>query len=284
MKVGIQLYSVRNSMANDPIGTLKEVAEIGYKNIEIANHNAEVDPGVGFNVSAEEINKTLQECGAKVISGHVFPFRAETMDAILAYHAQIGTKFLVMPMDFYADRDEVLRKSEILNNVGAKCREAGIEFVYHNHFHEFQEFGGKTIYEMIMENTDPQNLKIELDSYWALRGGQDIASFMKKYGKRIRLLHQKDFPAQYKDQFNLIEAVHKNAPVVDLTYFESVVSDDTFTEIGHGILNIQGIINTATEHCDVEYIILEQDFSKLGELESLKVSMESFKKFNGIEW
>lgn len=284
MKVGIQLYSVRNSMAKNPIETLKEVANIGYKNIEIANHNAQEDPGVGFNVSAEEMIKSLREFDAKVVSGHIFPFRAETIDSILEYHTKIGTKFLVMPMDFYADYDEVLKKAEILDKVGAKCRTVGIEFVYHNHFHEFQEFKGKTVYDIIMEHTDPQNLKIELDSYWALRGGQDIPTFMKKYGKRIRLLHQKDYPAQFKDQFNLIEAVRKNSPSIDMEYFESVVSHDTFTEIGHGILNIQDIINTAKQYCNVEYIILEQDYSKLGELESLKVSMESFKKFNGIEW
>lgn len=284
MKVGIQLYSVRNNMEKDPLGTIQKVANTGYHYLEIANHNADVDPGVGFGVSAKDMLKALRECNAEVISGHIFPFQAKTMDGVLAYHSEIGTKFLVMPMDFYKDYDEVLRKAEILNQVGEKCRKAGIEFVYHNHFHEFQVMNNKTVYETIMENTDPKNLKIELDSYWAMRGGQDVPSFLKKYGKRVCLLHQKDFPKEYESSLNLIEAVHKNNPVIDMEYFESVVDPKTFTEIGTGIIDIQNIINVAKEYCDVQYIILEQDYSKNEELESIKISMDNFKKYSGIEW
>lgn len=286
MKVGIQLYSVRNSMAKDPLATIQRVAEQGYRFLEVANHNAEKDYGVGFSVSPDEINKVLSQTEAKIVSAHIFPLDAEKIKPVLEYHNQIGTKYIAMPMDFYRDRNETLRKAEILNGVGEECKKAGIQLLYHNHFHEFQVFEGETesIFETLMENTDENLLQIEIDTYWALRGGVDPVEFIKKYGKRVRLIHQKDFPKDMEGQLNLLNAVHKDNIYVDMGYFNSVVPENTFTEIGNGIIDIQGIINAANEYGDVDYIILEQDYTTYDEFESIKISMENFKKLKGITW
>ena len=83
MKVGIQLYSVRNHMAEDPIATIKEVAKAGYKYIEVANHNALEDSGVGFGVTAGELKKIMEDTGISIFSAHIFPLDPDNMTPIL---------------------------------------------------------------------------------------------------------------------------------------------------------------------------------------------------------
>jgi sugar phosphate isomerase/epimerase len=284
MKVGIQLYSVRNQMAKDPIGTIKTVAAEGYRYMEVANHNAGEDCGIGFGVPAKEIRQVLDGEGARIISAHIFPVDTGTLGPVLEYHRQIGTKYVVMPIDFYQHQEEVLRKAEGLNKAGRQCADAGITLLYHNHFHEFQIFGKTTILDLILIHTDPALVKLELDTYWAMRGGQDPVELLKRYGGRVRLIHQKDFPAEYKDDANLIDPVNQGRLKVDMQYFKSVVSDKTFTEVGAGIMDIQKIINAGNVICKSEYIILEQDYSLHNELESIRISMKNFKKFKGIVW
>jgi sugar phosphate isomerase/epimerase len=284
MKVGIQLYSVRNHMEKDPLGTIRHVAEAGYRYIEAANHHADKDPGLGFGVSAKEIKKILEGTGARIVSAHIFPLNPATIKPALEYFAELETAYVAAPMDFFKDKAEALAKCKIYNELAQRCAEAGITFLYHNHFHEFQIFDGKTAFDLIMEHTDPALVGLELDAYWAVRGGQDPVSILKKYGERVRLIHQKDFPAAERERINLINPVNKGSITVDMDYFVSVVSPETFTEIGTGILPIQEIIDAGNRACKSDYIILEQDFSRHDEYESIRISMESFKKFTGIEW
>jgi sugar phosphate isomerase/epimerase len=284
MKVGIQLYSVRSHMAKDPIETIKTVAAEGYRCLEAVNHNTGKDCDVGFGIPAKEIKQVLDGEGARIISVHVSPMDTGTLGPVLEYHRQIGTKYVVMPLDFYQNREEVLRKAEDLNKAGRQCAGGGLTLLYHNHFHEFQIFDKTTIIDLILIHTDPALVKLELDTYWAMRGGQDPVALLKKYGERVRLIHQKDFPAEYKDEVNLIDPVNQGRLKVDMKYFESVVSSKTFTEAGAGIMDIQKIINAGNVICKSEYIILEQDYSLYDEIESIKISMKSFKKFKGIVW
>jgi sugar phosphate isomerase/epimerase len=271
-------------MGKDPIGTIRHVAEAGYRYIEVANHQADKDSGVGFGVGAKEIKKALDGTGAKIVSAHIFPLTTETIRPVLDYFAELGAAYLVAPMDFFKSKAEVLAKSEGYNALAKLCAGAGMRFLYHNHFHEFQLFEGATAFDLIMENTDPALVGVELDTYWAARGGQNPVALLEKYGERMRLIHQKDFPAAEKDKLNLIDPVNKGGLTVDMGYFNGVVNPETFTEIGLGILPIQEIINTGNRICKTDYIVLEQDFSRHDEYDSIRISMESFKKFTGIEW
>jgi sugar phosphate isomerase/epimerase len=284
MKVGIQLYSVRNHMAKDPVATVRTVIGEGYRYLETANHTADKDPGVGFGVPAKEMNQILNEKGAQVVSAHISPLTDDILKPVLEYYAHLGTKYIVMPMSFYPDRDDTLRQAEDLNRAGKTCAEAGMTLLFHNHFHEFQIFGGSTVFDLILDHTDPALVKVELDTYWVMRGGRDPAAFLKKLGDRARLIHQKDYPAEYKDQINMIDQVNQEHLKVDRNYFMNLDLEKAFTEIGTGIMNIQNIINTGNDLCKAEYIILEQDRTSHDELESIRISMENFKKFEGIEW
>lgn len=283
MKVGIQLYSVKESMAKDPLATIEQVADLGYRFLEVANHCADKDSGVGFGVSADALKPVLQKANAQVVSAHMFPLNPDGMDDVLAYHKEIGTKYIAMPMGFYTSRAQTLEFAALLNKIGERCAKAGIQFVYHNHFHEFQKFEGETVFDTLMNNTDKDLLKVELDTYWAMRAGKDPVELLRQYGKRICLIHQKDYTKGHEDKIDVL-ATFKDDEIIDMNGFISRINMDTFTEIGTGIMDIQSIIDVASEVCGVEYIILEQDATKLNEIESIKVSMEHFKKFKGIEW
>ncbi len=284
MKIGIQLYSVREHMQKDPVGTIREVVAAGFRHLEVANHNALNDPGVGFGVSAKEIRAVLSELGADIFSAHVFPLQTESIKPVLEYHQEIGTRFIAVPMDFYRDQDEVLRKAAHLNQIGELCREYGIQLLYHNHYHEFRHFGDDTIFDTLMKESDKDLVGIELDTYWTMRSGNDPVEVMKRYGDRVRLIHQKDYPGDYQGPMNLLASVEAEQAYVDMYRFGRDVEKESFTEIGKGIMNIQEIINVAKDVCKSEYLVLEQDQTSHGELESIRISAAELRKFSGLDF
>ena len=247
LKVGIQLYSVRDEMKKDPINAIRQVAEIGYKNLEFASSNADTDPGVGFGVSVEDMQKLLKETGANLISGHIRPINEETIGPMIAYHTQVGTKYLGQSADFYTGYDQLMERCEYYNWAGKKLSEHGIKFLIHNHYHEFQKLNGKEILFHIMDNTDPNYVSFELDTFWAMWTVNDpnVLVTWDSFGKG----------SDHKD----------------------------FCEIGTGIMDIQSIINKGNE-LGAEYIVLEQDHTQLTQMESVRISMDSFHKFSGLDW
>ena len=301
LKVGIQAYSFRNHMATDSIGTLRDVAKVGYKYVEFANHHAATDDGIGFGVPAVEIKKVLDEMGLKTAGCHVYPgiattvvtgsetnddyeedYRKVDFDRIFKYQEILGNRNISAAMTLFSGKDDVLRKCEMYNQVGKKCYDNGFVFHYHNHYEIGQHFDGKTVWEILMENTDPNYVKCELDTFWALRGGLDLVEIIKKYGHRINLLHQKDFTKGRTEPIRVFDFVDESK-VIDYTSFGEVVKPESFTEIGMGTIDIQSIIDAANNYTTAEYMFLEQDFSTYDEIESITISMNSFRKYNGVE-
>lgn len=283
LKVGIQLYSVRDLMNQDPLNTIGQVAEAGYKYLEAANHKALEDDGVGFGVSPEELNDVMARSGSRIISAHIFPFNEENYKRVIAYNQKIGNHTVVYPMEIFKDYDDTMRKVELCEKMGKMAAEEGMQFLYHNHFQELQEFNGQTVMDLIVKNTDPEHVNLELDTFWVLRGGVDPVELMKKYGTRIKMLHQKDLAKDTKTPVNMFDVVGRDTYITREVFNQYKCNDD-FVEIGFGRMDIQKIIDTALELGSVEYIILEQDATKLNQLESIKRSMEGFHKFDGISW
>lgn len=283
IKVGLQLYSVRDLMKENPVLTLEKVASIGYKNIEVANHDAANEFGVGFGVSSAQLNEIFGRFGSQVVSAHIWPFNEANCEKVIEYNQQIGNHYIVHPIDFFENEDDVLKKCEFYSKMGEICRREGMKYLYHNHYMEFQQFNGKPVLEIIRDNTDPQAVNFELDTFWTMRAGLDPVEVMKEFGSRIKLVHQKDFNPDTSTPVNLFSVVGTDARI-DMENFVGSFKADNFTEIGTGCMDIQSIINTANELGSVEYIILEQDYSQLGQLESIQVSMQAFRKFTGISW
>ena len=133
-----------------------------------------------------------------------------------------------------------------------------------------------------MDNTDPNYVSFELDTFWAMRGGMDPLAVMDRLGNRLKLIHQKDFSKTSDSPINLWTV---NDPNVLVTWdsFGKGSDHKDFCEIGTGIMDIQSIINKGNE-LGAEYIVLEQDHTQLTQMESVRISMDSFHKFSGLDW
>ena len=284
VKVGAQLYSVRKALAKDLYGTLQRVAESGYRYVEAANPNPREDPGIGFGLPALEAKKLLGDLGLKVIGSHIGGLQPDTIEPVLDYHAELGNPQIGCPIEFFpaGDLDAVLRHCERFNAIGEKCRARGIRFYYHNHFNEFQKINGRYVFDILMENTDPDLVFVELDTYWVARAGVDPLEVMRKYQDRLILLHQKDFPADAPQPLVLFGEVVDPEANLDGKTFGAAVDPRSFTEIGTGILPIQNIIDEAALMPHLGFIIVEQDHTQLDELESIRKSREALGKYRGI--
>lgn len=283
LKVGIQLYSVRTEMEKDPIEAIRQVASIGYKNLEVANARADADPGVGFDVPADKLREILSGFGAHVVNGHIRPLDDTTAPAILAYHESIGSKYIGQSADFFTGYDQLMERCEYYNHMGALCAGHGMKFVYHNHYHEFQTIGGKRVLDLILENTDPETVCFEIDTFWVMRGGEDPVEVMKTVGSRLKFVHQKDFSKTSKTPVNLFESLRSKTELITRDTFGGAAQPEDFCEVGTGTMEIQNIIDTAND-LGAEYIILEQDHTRLNPMESIQISMDSFRKYSGILW
>lgn len=309
LKVGLILYSVREEMARDPVAAVERVAELGYKNIEVCNHNAIQDPGCGFGVEARTLKATFDRFGSRVVSAHIFPLEKADLKGVLDYNRALGNKNIVNPMGRFTTYDDLMRQCEFFNQVGRECHEEGFTFLYHNHDHEFRTFNGKAILDLIVENTDPNYLSLELDTFWVMRAGLNPVEILKHFGQRVKLVHQKDFawdslapvntigltPEDYEMKPGEAAGIDggsdyaKNGGRHVITEEEAAraryIRSTAFTEIGTGIMPIQAIIDAANAHTAAEYIILEQDSTRMeSQLASIEKSMAVFRKFSGIEW
>jgi sugar phosphate isomerase/epimerase len=287
VRIGLQLYSVRQSLAEDPWETLAQIAQAGFTRLEAANHNARNDPGVGFGVRAPELRDQLGDLGLSIVGCHINPLHLDILPRALDYQAELGNTQIGCDIEFYpyGDRDFVLRRCETFNQVGELARERGMRFYYHNHFQEFQRFGDDYVYDLILANTDPSLVFLEIDTYWVYRGGQDPVEWMTRFADRVILLHQKDFPTNAPQPLDLYSGIVSPAAHIDMALFEASKDTLCFTEIGTGVLPIQDIVDCAATLPNLDYMILEQDHTTFPEIESIRRSHDAFSaKFTGITW
>lgn len=309
LKVGLILYSVREEMAKDPLAAVERVAGLGYRHLEVCNHNAIKDPGCGFGVSADTLKASFDKLGAQVVSAHIFPMEKADLKAVFQYNRTLGNGNIVNPMGRFTTYDDLMHQCEFFNKVGKACHEGDFTFLYHNHDHEFRTFNGKSILDYIVENTDPQYLSLELDTFWVMRAGFSPVEMLKHFGKRVKLVHQKDFawdslapintiglkPEDYEMKPGESAGIDggsdyaKNGGKHVITEVDAAqaryIRSTAFTEIGMGIMPIQEIIDAANAYTSAEYIILEQDATRMeSQFASVQRSMQGFRQFKGIEW
>lgn len=284
MKVGLQIYSVRQELEKDPRGTLQQVADLGYKYWETCSIPA-FPLGQSLGMLAQEARKFLDDNGVKIVGAHISSQTdLEALAPVFEYNAQIGGTCVGLSAHFFHDRDDVLRKCEQYNKTGAYAMEKfGMRFYYHNHFHEFQRMDGEYVMDIIAANTDPALVDLQLDTFWAARGGVDPVEMIARYQDRLIMLHQKDFNRDAGEPLNLFEQrVDMNKEITRDVYLQAR-KETSFAEVGTGVLPIQDYID-AGNRAGIPYILLEQDFTFLNQLDSVRISMESFKKYSGIEW
>jgi len=186
-KVGLQLYTIRDEMARSVERTLYEVGRIGYKEVEFAGY---------FDRPPRAIRQLLDRNGLKSPSAHV------SLDTLrsgwyrtLNDASEIGQKWLVVPWLAEKDRnsiDAIKATAELMNRAAEDARTFRIKLAYHNHDFEFQEVEGRRIFDVLLEETDPERVQVELDLYWITKAGADPFAYFQRWPKRFPLVHVKD--------------------------------------------------------------------------------------------
>jgi sugar phosphate isomerase/epimerase len=185
--VGLQLYTLRSVLEDDFRGTMQQVAEIGYDEIEFAGY---------YDRSPDEIGALLDDLGLTAPATHVPLQRIRNAPDDLIQTAQaIGHEYLVCPYLSEADRgslDAYRERAKEFSAFGRRCSEAGLQFAYHNHDFEFTELEGTLPYEVLLEETDPAHVQMELDLYWVVAAGHAPTRFVERNPDRYPLCHVKD--------------------------------------------------------------------------------------------
>ncbi|PYP19391.1 MAG: sugar phosphate isomerase/epimerase [Gemmatimonadetes bacterium] len=185
-KVGIQLYTVRDQMKADFEGTLAHIAEIGYKEVEFAGY---------FDHSAADVKAILTRHGLAAPSTHVAFENDEKWKAALDTAKTIGHEYIVMPWIPQERRktlDDWKNFAQVFNHAAQMAHDAGIQFAYHNHDFEFPKMDGQVPYDVLLQNTDPKLVQLEIDLYWITKAGQDPLAYFSRWPGRVPLVHVKD--------------------------------------------------------------------------------------------
>lgn len=188
--IGIQLYTVKEAASVDFLGTIRRVAKMGYKGVEFAGF---------FDTPSIEVKKVMNDLGIYPAGSHVDDLESlqgDKLNRTIEYHLEIGNDFIVFPSlpdeELISSADDYKRIAEQFNRVGEECNKNGVIFGYHNHAFEFEQFGEKTGFEILCENTDPKLVKMQLDCYWVTYGGYNPIEIIEKYSERIVSMHIKD--------------------------------------------------------------------------------------------
>jgi sugar phosphate isomerase/epimerase len=196
----LQLYSVREEMQKDPVKTIEALGKTGYTLVEAADYSH----GKFYGMSPADFKALVEKNNMRFVSSHTglpVPDSAtwETSmawwDTCINAHVEAGVSYIVQPfMDSvgYASLAGLQRYCDYFNTVGKKCLDKGIRFGYHNHEAEFHELEGQTIYDYMLQHTDPSKVFFQLDLYWIYMGGKNTIDYFTRYPGRFILWHVKD--------------------------------------------------------------------------------------------
>jgi len=252
--IGLQLYTLRDQLDKDVTGTIKQVAAIGYTDVEIYSL---------YGKAPAEFSKILKDSGITASSGHyLLPSLKTNWEKQLEDAKTLGLRYMVLAILDAKDRqsfDDFKRLAELLAKTGETTKKAGIQFCYHNHNFEFKKYGDTTAYEYLLKTLDPNLVKFEMDCFWVTHAGQDPVAYFKNYPGRFPLLHIKDM----KD---------KPAPTQELD-----AKIGLFAPVGHGTIDWTRIFKAAREG-GMEHYYVEQDYCEQPPLEAVKMSYDFLHK------
>jgi sugar phosphate isomerase/epimerase len=235
---GLQLYSVRDQMAKDPKGTLALVHSWGIKYVELAGT---------YGMSSETFKGLLNQYDLEAVSGH-FSFAEYEKDpeAVLRQARDLGLVEVGcawIPHSGPFDEATCRHAIEVFNHVGELAARHHMHFFYHTHGYEFQPYGDGTLFDLLVHETNPKNVKFEMDIFWIAHAGQDPVQLLKKYSHRWRLMHLKD--------------MRKGTPTGLLTGSSDVNND---VALGTGMLDLPAILREAHK-VGVQWYFIEDESS-----------------------
>ncbi|OOE12771.1 sugar phosphate isomerase/epimerase family protein [Fictibacillus arsenicus] len=245
-KIGLQLYSIQSEAEKDLLGTLGKVSDMGYDSVQFAGL---------FGISAKEVKKVLDSTGLTVAGAHIplDRFSGEALKIHMDEQIVLGNDLMIMPYLTEEQRqsiDDYKRVAETLNEAAFRSKEYGIRVAYHNHDFEFYKLEGRIPFDVVFQETDPELVKMELDTYWAKYAGFEPEELLKKYKYRCVSLHLKDMAT--KD--------------------DKKVS----TVAGSGILDMKGFLKLADEE-KINYCVIEQEYFEENPLLEVEKGVQNIK-------
>lgn len=263
---GIQLYSIRDDMAKDPLGSLKKIAAMGYKVVEHAGY----ENGKFYGYTPAEFKKVLQDLGLTMYSGHV-GFGSNVWDTTkkdftdawkktVEDAAFLGQKFVITPeLEDKAQRDydTLMRVLDLWNKAGALCQKNGMKFGYHDDFTWDAVLNNQKIYDIIMKNTDPKQTMQQFDiANLYNAAGTDPVDVIKRYPGRFESLHVKD----------VLKEKNKEG------------SHDS-TILGKGVLNIKEVLTEGTKNGAWLLIVEQESYQNESPMDCAKDDLAAMKKW-----
>jgi len=260
--IGLQLYTVRDAMAKDPAGTLAKVAQLGYNSVEGATYTGSQK---FYGMTPPEFTKLLKKNGLIMPSSHYILGEAlnngqpipgtilHGWDQAVDDAAQVGVKYMVCAYLMDSERgnlDHYKLIADQLNKAGERSKKNGIQLCYHNHDFEFAAQNGQLPYDALLNSTDKELVKMELDLYWATKAGHDPIELFRAHPGRFPLWHVKDMDKTDKKDF---------------------------TEVGNGVIDFKKIF-AEKNLAGMKYFFVEQDRTPGSPFDSIQQSISYIKK------
>ncbi len=260
-KMGLQLYTVRDAMDADPVGTLQKVRAMGYEDLELYGFDGEKEEYYGY--SAKDFKQILNDAGLTTSSCHYgLPAFFDQPEAYLMAYVEkcikgahiLGQRYITWPWldPKFRNIESYKKLAGMLNRIGERVLAGGLGFAYHNHGFEFEDHKGEVGYDIIITETDPVLVKLQLDLYWVAHDSALSANdwFALQPGRFV-MLHIKDMHKESRD----------------------------YTELGNGSINFHPILPEA-EKAGLEYYYLEQGSNfAVNSMQSIADSAAYFKKY-----
>jgi len=245
--IALQVSSIRDDAQNDFLGSMKKVKEMGYDGVELAGT---------YGMTAVQAKEILDQVGLQWMSSHVGLELLED-DAALDDFAAAGLKYVSIPWMVGPKTKEELDAAIVrIRNIALRCKERGMQLLYHNHDFEFEKIGGEYILDAYYSQISEDLLKTELDMCWVNVGGEKPQEYLMKYAGRAPVVHLKDFTGCKKEN----------------TF--------TFRPVGYGLQDIPTIVETA-EKAGSQWLVVEQDMPSMDKtpMECAQMSISYLKSF-----
>jgi len=256
--IGLQLYTIRDAMAADPMGSLQKVADLGYHFIELADYAN----GMFYGFAPQEFKQRVNDMGLEIYSSHTQVeaegITLENAEKMADDHAILGVKYCVQPWIVEEARniDGYKKMVDDWNQVGSIMKGRGIQFAYHNHNFEFDVIDGQVPYfDIFLAGLDQDLVTMEIDMFWTTKAGHDPVEIFNRYPGRFQLFHMKDMYTQEEPFF--------------------FPASDDFAPVGEGLIDFKRILE-AKDVAGMKYMIVEQDNQGNGQpFESIGTSIEN---------
>lgn len=267
-EIGIQLYTMAKPLSDDFTGTIRKLAEFGYKNLEFAGPYYFSPPeeiisnplvikmglkGYGYHKhNPKEIRKMLDDLGLVSTSAHISDSSLKhNIDEAINAANIIGQKYILSPAFHGQTPDEFKAAAELYNGFGEKCKAGGIQYGYHTHNGEFAATDGVTRFDILVRETDPELVCFELDLFWAAVAGVDVVKLVKQYPGRIKLLHIKEMTQLLDEPYTTFD------PAKGMDMLMKLMGNQCI--IGEGVIDFKSIISSV-ENAGIDHLIIESDF------------------------